>query len=105
MAPRGIRKEAKDLWHYVHREFEVDKARRDILRVAVISYSRFLDANEILDNEELVIKSGGGMYRKHPAVEIVKIERAGFLAAIKELGLDADDMPKNRPGRPLEGRV
>jgi P27 family predicted phage terminase small subunit len=102
-APKNIRPEAKQLWKQVHQDWEVDPAGQEILRVAVISLSRFLEAREIIDREGATYTTPTGQIKKHPALEVEKASRMGFLACMRELGLDYDDEPKRGPGRPAIG--
>ena len=103
-APRNIRPEAKQLWKQVHEDWDVDPASQEILRVAVISLSRFLEARETIDIEGATYTTPTGQIKKHPALEVEKASRMGFLAAMRDLALDYDDdEPKRGPGRPAIG--
>ena len=100
-APKNIRPEAKELWKDIHTDFDLDPAGYHLLTVAVISLSRFHRAREIIDDEGEAYKTSSGQRKKHPAVEVEKNARQGFLAAMKALNLDYGDEPQPRAGRPL----
>ena len=98
--PKKIRPEAKNLWKSVHKDYQIEDASREILRVACLSLSRFLEAREKLDKEGLTFTTNSGQVKKNPLIEIEKISRQGFLSAMNSLGLEVESDNKNRPGRP-----
>jgi P27 family predicted phage terminase small subunit len=97
--PPKIRTEAVRLWRKVFEQWELDEDCRAMLTVAVTSYSRYLDALDILDREGLCVQFPNGL-RKHPASEIAKNERQGFISAMAALGLKGEAEEKRRVGRP-----
>lgn len=101
MENENFRPEAMNLWKSVHDNFEVDAEAHEILRTACRCYSRYLDADDVLSVEGVFFTSEGGLKRKHPAVEVMKISHAGFLSAMRRLNLDWQPDTKHRgPGRP-----
>ena len=103
MENENFRPEAENLWRSVHENFEVDAEALEILRTACRCYSRYLDADDVLSKEGVFFTSDGGLKRKHPAVEVMKVAHAAFISAMRRLNLDwqPDNKPKWRgPGRP-----
>ena len=94
------RPEVKRLWKKAHAEFDLDPEGTETLRVACDSLEAFYTARDVLAIEGLTFTTPTGI-RKHPAVEICKTERAGFLSAMRQLGLEWNEpKEKRRPGRP-----
>ena len=77
-APKNIRPEASKLWRQVHHDFDIDPEATQILTVAVISLSRFLDIRETIDREGSTYETPTGQLKKHPGLEVEKIARQGF---------------------------
>ena len=68
--------------------------------------SRYYRAADDLERQGLTVRSNNGMMRKNPLVEIIKNERAGFLSACRQLGVDgSDEAGKRPPGRPVDPRT
>jgi phage terminase small subunit len=99
--PEKLCKEAKEFYEFVLENWELRDEELTTLEVAVYSLNRYHQARKILDREGLIVKTGT-MPRKHPAIEVEKISRAGFLSALKQLGLKP---PPEKPeiGRPPRG--
>ena len=99
--PKNLRPEAKRLWRQVHEDFELDPPGRELLRVGIMSLSNYLEARDKLAEEGMTFKTKSGQVKKHPLIEVMKFERAGFLSSMSQLGLDYnDETPKRGPGRP-----
>lgn len=91
----------KKLWSDAQTEFGLGPDALSTLRVSCTAYQRLLEAEQILKDEGLTFLTSTGQIKQHPACQIVKNERAGFLAAIRLLGLEYDDQKLKRgPGRP-----
>ena len=101
---KSWRAEVKRLWRAVHSDFDIDVEAREVLRVACDSLESFYQARDTLNAEGSTFTTPTGQVKKHPACEILKNERAGFLAALRQLNLDwgPDKDPKRGPGRPTE---
>ena len=100
-APKGFRPEAKKLWYSTQDVYDLGTDAFEVLRAACLSLTNFLNAQDLIQAEGMTVKSKTGVIKKHPAMEIVKAERAGFLQATKLLGLDFnEDDFKRLPGRP-----
>jgi hypothetical protein len=102
-APDLKQEESKRLWRAVLRDYDLDEAGVEVLRTAVMSYDNFLRFQDVLMRSGPVY-SCKGLVKRNPIVDLIRIERAGFLQAMNQLGLEADDQPKRGPGRPL-GRI
>ncbi len=92
--------EVKRFWHDILNEFEFDDSLLTVLRTAANALQRLLDAQEIIDKEGLTFTSDSGVIKKHPAIEVEKVSRAGFLQAFKTLNLDYfpdERRPAHRP--------
>jgi P27 family predicted phage terminase small subunit len=103
LAPSDLGREGKKLWYAAHEEFDLGPDSLEVLRVACYSLERYLQAKRILDKEGITFQTDGGQVKKHPASEIEKAARVGFLQAIRLLGFDYEDGGLKRgPGRPPE---
>lgn len=92
-------KEAQNIYKKITSGWDLDASGLILLETALRAFIRMREAERMLDKEGLIIRSTGGLFRKHPASEIVKNERAGFLAAWKALNLDVEPPgPIGRPG-------
>ena len=99
-APKEISsKEAKGLWKSVLANYEIDQAGIEVLRVAVVSLDNFLRYQAMMQKFGPVFKSKSGQIKKNPISELLKVERVGFLQAMRDLGLEGDTEVR-RQGRP-----
>lgn len=96
--PKHLSLRAKKLWKMVDDEWLLDKNALIILMAALEAYDRYHQAKDLLDKEGIVIDSPTGQRKKHPAVEVERIARIGFLRAWRMLGLDVE--PPGEVGRP-----
>lgn len=101
-ASRTWGKKARALWRQVCREWQLGPDALEVLRTACDSLDRYHRAQRVLQIEGLTFSSSSGQLKKHPCCEIVKNERAGFLAAIRVLGLEQDGDKSKEIGRPDE---
>lgn len=92
--------EAKTMWQEIQAGWILGPDGLPILRVACLSLSRYLEAEGILDEEGLYFTTASGQKKKHPMVEVSKNERAGFLAAMRQIDLQGEPEPPKRIGRP-----
>ena len=101
--PKHLTKEAKKIWRQLCKEWEFEPDQLLILRVGLEAFDRLQEARLVLNTEGLTITSitGKGVARKskHPALEAEKTSRAGFLQAMRMLGLDISSPGQiGRPG-------
>jgi phage terminase small subunit len=93
--------ESRRLWKAVLRDYPLDESGIEVLRTAVMSYDNFLRFQEMLMKTGPVY-TNKGMVKRNPIIDMLRIERSGFLQAMNQLGLESDDEPKRGPGRPLK---
>lgn len=96
--PKDIDKDAVRKWRLIVDNWELDESGLLILEEALRSDMRLRQARAILDREGITVTTGPGMIRKHPAAEIEKEARSGFLQAWRMLNLGID--PPGVIGRP-----
>ena len=92
-------KEARQLWRELHGKYEFSPNEEQMLRVACHALTRLRNAEQQLDELGLVFTTSAGMVKKNPLCEVVKNERAGFLNAVRQLGL-SDEQGTREVGRP-----
>ena len=85
-------KEIKEAW-------ELDPDGELFWKMAADSLDRYAQARLELLRDGLTFKTDAGLIRRHPACEIVKAERAGFLSAMRALDLEGDEN-KGKVGNP-----
>lgn len=99
-APKGLSAPALAFWRGVQADYNIaDSAGLALLEVAARAWDRFEGARKVLDAEGPVIKDRWGQSKPHPAANVERDARAGFLAALRALNLDLEPL-KNGPGRP-----
>lgn len=97
--PKGLDREAARKYKLIMEAWELDESAEIILQEALLSEMRLRQAREILNKEGITVTTGNGMTRKHPAAEIEKEARSGFLMAWRMLNLGIDPAgPIGRPG-------
>lgn len=105
-APKGLCPEAKKFWREINAGWCLDEAAAELLKVACLSLSRFYEAQEIVTREGCCFRTATGEIRRHPACEVEKTSRAGFQSALKDLGLESDDLKTTgKVGRPISKTV
>lgn len=98
------RPEVKRFWYDVLNEFEIEPSLLTILKTSANALQRLLDAQEIINEQGLTFTTNSGNIKKHPAIEIEKVSRIGFLQSFKALGLDyMPDIPTRPAHRPVRG--
>jgi phage terminase small subunit len=97
--PKGVCKEARKLWRGVLEEFHLGADSLEILRVACLSLSTYMDAKLELDETGRTFTTEGGQVKRNPLCQTERDSLTGFLQAIRLLGLDyPEQTPK--PARP-----
>ena len=92
-------KPVKRFWYDSLNDFEFGADGLEVLRMACNCLNRFLEAKEAIDTEGVTFKTESGQIKKHPAAEVEKTARQGFLQAVKMLGFEVDEKrPVGRPG-------
>ncbi len=98
--PKGLSKEAQQLWKSVTSTFEMDGAAYVLLANACRALDRLRIAEKIVKRDGPVVKDRFGQSQQHPAVRSVAAETANFTRNLKLLGLDISQSGQERPGRP-----
>jgi len=97
--------EAKRLWREIHTQFALEADELELLRTACDALARLYQARDQLDREGLTFKTATGQIRKHPANEIEKNARAGFISSLKALNFEWDPTEKRNVGRPMKPAI
>ncbi len=92
--------EAKRLWKFVTSNFEIDSAKATLLETACRSFDNYLKYDRLLKQHGPIYKAGG-LIKRNPLCDLIRVERAGFLQAMKDLDLEEDGELQRRVGRPL----
>ena len=97
--PEHLSDESKGIWRQITTTWVFEPDSLLVLRVGLEAFDRLQMARRTLDAEGLTVKSitahGETKILKHPAIETEKNARSGFLQAIRLLGLQTSDNPKN----------
>jgi P27 family predicted phage terminase small subunit len=98
--PRGLSKEARQLWRTICTGWAIDEQAAVILGLALQAHDRMNEARLILKDEGLICKTlRTGALHQHPAVQIELQARQQMLQAWKQLGFDVVP-PYESIGRP-----
>jgi len=57
-----------------------------------------VQAREVLRREGLTVPTAGGSSKRHPASEIERDSRLAFARLVRELDLDVEPPPSDKPG-------
>ena len=96
--PKNLSSAVKKLWRKILEEYEItDGAGLQILEEALQALDRAREARERIDCDGMMILDRFGAEKVHPLLKIEHMNRAAFLAGIKQLNLDIE-LPDNRNG-------
>ena len=100
--PQHLKAKGRALWVGVQAEFAISDAQGlALLLVAAEALDRLEEARQILEKDGPMQPDRFGVMRKHPAAELEREARQGFLVALKQLGLDTgDEAEAPQMGRP-----
>ena len=99
--PAHLGPKAAAFWRGVQAEYGVsDAPGLALLLVAAEALDRLEQAREILAKEGVLAPDRWGVMRKHPALEMERESRGGFLTALRQLGLEVEAEEKPVMGRP-----
>ena len=90
-APKHLSREAKRIWRQLNATWQFETDSLLVLRIGLEAFDRLQDARRILDEDGLTISMGkgeGARILKHPALEVEKNARSGFLQAMRLLGIE-----------------
>lgn len=79
-----------------------DDASLAILDTAVRAFDLMNEAQAVVDEEGLTVQGDRGGVKAHPLLQVIRDQRAQFLAALKSLKLDIETGEGNGPGRPTD---
>lgn len=80
-------------------EFSLESHHFKILVKAAEAHDRGEEARKILKTDGIVIVDRFGTKKAHPAVAIERDARVAFMRAVRELGLDGEDIEAPRSPR------
>ena len=100
--PSHLSPESKAFWHDIVKDYDFsgDIAGQKILRVALESFDRSQAAREQISKDGMTILDKFSQIKQHPLISCERDSRAGFLAGLKQLGLERDADQKKPVGRP-----
>lgn len=99
-SPDDLLLEAEKLWDSVLSDFDLGQAEIEILRVACLSLSEFLEARQGLSEQGLTFRTASGQIKQNPLILIEKVAGSRFLSAMNSLSLEYRENPKANIGRP-----
>jgi P27 family predicted phage terminase small subunit len=102
--PKHLKTQAKALWESVVEDFEIEGPALTVLQACCEAFQRMQEARGAIDRDGALVKNRFGELRPHPALNVERDARAGFLRAWRTLNLEtAPPLPPGRPAR--EGAV
>jgi len=79
-----------------------DDASLAILDTGLRAYDLLREAQDQVDREGLTVLGDRGGTKAHPLLQVIRDQRAQFLASLKALRLDVDQEPSKPVGRPTD---
>ena len=98
-APKHLSPASAAWFRGVSGNFELGHDHRRVLQLACESWDLQQEARAILAEQGIVITAATGATKAHPAIPILNSASDRFLKCVTALGLDADDVPQEIPGR------
>ena len=89
--PRGLSRQAQQLWKRLTDEFDFDDAGLILLLTCLQAHDRMIEARKILKLEGLVSKDRWGQPRVHPLTVVERDARSQFMQGLKLLGVHIPD--------------
>ena len=96
-APEHLSAEASAIWDRTVTAFVLEPHDLERLRVALEAWDRAQEARAVLDREGLTYLDRFDQPRPRPECNIERDNRAAFLRAWRELGLDIHEPAESRP--------
>ena len=85
--PKGLSKEARQLWADVHTEFHVETApARLLLLTACHALDRLRSAQKELKRDGITSANRFGQRVAHPALAVERTARTALMGALKQIG-------------------
>lgn len=96
--PAHLSRSAKRWWRTIVEEYDLEPYHIPILTAAVEAWDRKEEARSLIAEEGLVVGSGSGEPRPHPAVEIEDQAALRMARLLREIGLDETPAQPGRAG-------
>jgi len=84
--PSDLTPESKVLWQSIHRQYEMDDARRQLLAIALYARDRAQACRAMVRDAGLMAKKGN---RAHPLLATIRDAEKAEISAWKNLNLDS----------------
>jgi P27 family predicted phage terminase small subunit len=99
--PKHLSDDGREFWSSVISEFSInDAAGLALLLTACEALDRMANARLVIEADGEIVKDRYGSPRVHPACQLERDSRNGFLAAMRALSLDMG--PARPVGRPTQ---
>ena len=98
-APAHLSAASAAWFREVSANFQMGGDHLRVLQLACESWDLQQEARAILAEQGIVMTAATGAKKTHPAIPILNSAADRFLKCVTALGLDADDMPQEIPGR------
>jgi len=102
-APATLEEPERERWRQINSEVQFNSSELATLQMGLEALGEHRRCLELVAKEGLIIKSEGGLTRKHPATEVAKNARATWIAVVRALKLVTEEEPA-KVGRPPGGR-
>lgn len=104
-APRHLQPETRKWYAAIAQRFVLEAHHEKLLLLAGECWDRSREAREVLSREGLTVSDKYGQVKAHPAAQIERDARNGFMRALRELGLDlTQEAPRPPIVKPGERR-
>jgi P27 family predicted phage terminase small subunit len=102
-SPKHLASEGGEYWSQVIAEFSINDAPGlALLLTACEALDRMAEARRVIEADGAIVKDRYGQSKVHPACQLEKDSRNGFLAAMRALNLEiSPTRPVGRPTQPL----
>jgi P27 family predicted phage terminase small subunit len=91
--PEHLSQEMRNWWTQIVNEFILESHHVRLLQLACEAWDRQVAARQLLAEQGMVIPTGTGSHKPHPAVGIERDAKTQFARLLRELDLDVE-MPK-----------
>lgn len=92
--PKHLSASSKKLWRRIAEDYfsgQGEDAALLVLTAGMEARDRCNQAREIVDREGMVVPTGTGSVKPHPAINVERDARLQLIRAMRELGLDPGD--------------
>jgi P27 family predicted phage terminase small subunit len=95
-SPKHLTLPARRLFDGIHKLYDLEPHDDAVLVKALEAFDRAEQARTILATEGLTVTSRFGELKVHPLIAVERDSRAGFLAGMRQLGLDYEPTPAHK---------